>query len=152
MDYLQIKNFPGIQPFAIWWKTIFPNFWPSFTKFWCSVWKIRGKKLIFRPFFTLILYNPEIMIFFQKSAWNIFFTFIKIQLCAKFQKNLMRGFPDIVLHTHAQTHGQTNNPECIGLPAFMPRDQKSVESPSVKKRISYCFWKCVEMPSIQIHP
>ena len=47
-------------------------------------------------------------IFFQKSAWNIFFSLAKTQLCAKFQKNLMRGSPDIALRTDARTHARTD--------------------------------------------
>ena len=50
--------------------------------------------------------NLENENFFQKSAWNIFFSIIKIQLCAKNHQNLMRGFLDI--ECDARTNERTN--------------------------------------------
>ena len=54
-----------------------------------------------RPFFkrgVLGKENPKGKrdFFFQKSAWNIFFRLIEMQLCAKNHQNLMRGSPDMV--------------------------------------------------------
>ena len=83
-----------------------PTFGQLSSKSDVALLKIWQKMLILGPFLTLISYNPGIKNFFQKSAWNIFFTLIKIQLCAKFQKNLMRGFLDMVLRTHAHTRAQ----------------------------------------------
>ena len=42
--------------------------------------------------------------FFSKIRLEHFFSSAKMQLCAKFQKNLMRGSPDIALRTDARTH------------------------------------------------
>ena len=48
-----------------------------------------------------------------------------MQLCAKFQKNLMRGSPDIALRTDARTDAwtdaRTNERESIGLSANAER-------------------------------
>ena len=41
--------------------------------------------------------------FFSKIRLEHFFSLAKLQLWAKFQKNLMRGSPDIALRTHART-------------------------------------------------
>ena len=43
--------------------------------------------------------NLENENFFQKSAWNIFFTFPKPYLTAKFQKKVMSGCLDLALRT-----------------------------------------------------
>ena len=75
-----------------------------------------AEKADFGPFLTLIPYNPEIKNF-SKIRLEHFFTLIKLQLCAKFQKNLMRGFLDIMLHTDTRTDTRTHNPKSIGLPA-----------------------------------
>ena len=42
--------------------------------------------------------------FFSKIRLEHFFSVVKMQLCAKFQKNLMRGSPDIASRTHGRTH------------------------------------------------
>ena len=42
--------------------------------------------------------------FFSKFRLEHFFSLAKMQLCAKFQKNLMRGSPDIASRTKARTH------------------------------------------------
>ena len=58
---------------------------------------------------------------FSKIGLEHFFSLAKMQLCAKFQKNLMRGSPDIASRTHGRTHGHTNGRtdehESIGLNA-----------------------------------
>ena len=41
--------------------------------------------------------------FFSKIRLEHFFSLVKMQLCAKFQKNLMRGSPDIASRTNART-------------------------------------------------
>ena len=41
--------------------------------------------------------------FFKNPLGTFFFSLAKMQLCAKFQKNLMRRSPDIALRTHART-------------------------------------------------
>ena len=57
-------------------------------------------------------------LFFSKIRLEHFFSFAKMQLWAKFQKNLMRGSPDIALRTDgrtdARTHGRTDERESIG--------------------------------------
>ena len=50
-------------------------------------------------------------IIFFKNPVGTFFSFAKMQLCAKFQKNLMRGSPDIALRTDAR---KTHERESIG--------------------------------------
>ena len=42
--------------------------------------------------------------FFSKIRLEHFFSPAMMQFCTKFQKNLMRGSPDIALRTHARTH------------------------------------------------
>ena len=42
--------------------------------------------------------------FFSKIRLEHFLTLVKLQICAKFQKNLMYGFPDILLHTDTRTN------------------------------------------------
>ena len=46
--------------------------------------------------------------FFSKIRLEHFFRLAKMQLWAKFQKNLMRGSPDIAPRTDARTHGRTS--------------------------------------------
>ena len=48
--------------------------------------------------------------FFSKIRLEHFFSLTKMQLCAKFQKNLMRGSPDIA----SRTDGRTDERESIG--------------------------------------
>ena len=55
---------------------------------------------------------------FSKIRLEHFFSSAKMQLCAKFQKNLMRGSPDIASRTNERTSA---NPQVLRL---MPRDQK----------------------------
>ena len=52
--------------------------------------------------------------FFSEIRLEHFFSLAKMQLCAKFQKNLTCGSPDIASRTHARTHGRTNERESIG--------------------------------------
>ena len=52
--------------------------------------------------------------FFSKIRLEHFYSLAKMQLCAKFQKNLMRGSPDIALRTNAQTNARTHERESIG--------------------------------------
>ena len=52
--------------------------------------------------------------FFSKIRLDHLFSLDKMQLWAKFQKNLMRGSPDIASRTHARTHARTNERESIG--------------------------------------
>ena len=59
---------------------------------------------------------------FFKNRLKTFFSLAKMQLCAKFQKNLMRGSPDIASRTHARTHER----ESIGPSA-------NAERPKIKK-------------------
>ena len=47
-------------------------------------------------------------IFFSKIRLEHFFSSAKMQLCAKFQKNLMCGSPDIASRTHARTDARTH--------------------------------------------
>ena len=42
--------------------------------------------------------------FFSKIRLEHFFSLAKMQLCAKFQKNPMRGSPDMVWRTHRRRH------------------------------------------------
>ena len=46
--------------------------------------------------------------FFSKIRLEHFFSLAKIKLFAKFQKNLMRGSPDIESRTNGRTHGRTS--------------------------------------------
>ena len=46
--------------------------------------------------------------FFSKIRLEHFFSLAKMQLCANFQKNLMRGSPDIASRTHARTDSRTD--------------------------------------------
>ena len=107
------RIFPGIKPHVIWWQTTSRNFWPSFMKIWCGVWKIWQKLLIFDPFLTLIPYNPEIKNFFQKSAWNIFSIISSYHqdttLCKVSEKSDARfsRYGVTHAHTHAHTHART---------------------------------------------
>ena len=52
--------------------------------------------------------------FFSKIRLEHFFSLAKMQLWAKFQKNLMRGSPDIASRTNARTDARTNERESIG--------------------------------------
>ena len=45
------------------------------------------KMLIFGPFLTLIPYNPGLKNFFQKSAWNIFYSYQDTTLCKVSEKS-----------------------------------------------------------------
>ena len=132
----QNENFPRHNTTVKWLKTIVSSFLASYMKFWCGVLKKKLKTLIFWP---KMARNGEKgpktakREFFQKSAWNIFLSFIKIQLCAKNHKNLMRGFLDMVWHTHRRTHGRTHERESIGLLA-------KAERPKIKK-IHSSVWK-----------
>ena len=64
-------------------------------------------------------HGGQTRIFFSKIRLEQFFSFAKMQLCAKFQKNLMRGSPDIASRTNERTNGRTNERtderESIGL-------------------------------------
>ena len=46
--------------------------------------------------------------FFSKIRLEHFFSLAKMQLCAKFLKNLMRRSPDIASRMHARTHARTH--------------------------------------------
>ena len=78
MDYLQIKNFPSNPPF----KNV--GFW------------------------TILTLTPILpgLIFFERRT--SLFAFIDIQLCAKFQKDLMRDFRECAVR-----HEQTDKSELI---------------------------------------
>ena len=52
------------------------------------------KMAIFGRFLTVIPYNPEIKIFFQKSAWNIFLVLSRYNFVQSFKK---------ILHTDTLT-------------------------------------------------
>ena len=65
--------------------------------------------------------------FFSKIRLEHFFSLAKMQLCTKFQKNLMRGSPDIAL----RTHGRTNERESIGPSA-------NAERPKMVKMVIFC--------------
>ena len=56
-------------------------------------------------------------IFFKNPLGTFFFSIAKMQICAKFQKNLMRGSRDIAL----RTDGRTNERESIGPSAYAER-------------------------------
>ena len=106
----QNKNFPRHNTAIRWFKVIVPRFRPSFRQIWCVDSKKMSKNLIFGlkmakygknwPFLAKILKTR----FFSKIRLEHFFSLAKMQLCAKFQKNLMRGSPDIVSRTDARTH------------------------------------------------
>ena len=51
--------------------------------------------------------------FFSKIRLEHFFSLAKMQLCAKFQKNLMRRSPDIASRMDARTDGRTNERDSI---------------------------------------
>ena len=51
--------------------------------------------------------------FFSKIRLEHFFSFIKIQLCAKNHQNLMRGFLDMPSRTHARTNGRTDKRDSL---------------------------------------
>ena len=72
-----------------------------------------AKMLIFGPFLTLIPYNP---------LGTFFHSHQDTTLCKVSEKSDAQFSRYRVTHTHTDT--RTNNPECTGLPAFMPRDQK----------------------------
>ena len=65
--------------------------------------------------------------FFSKIRLEHFFSPAKMQLFAKFQKNLMHGSPDIASRTDARTHGSTNERESIGPSA-------NAERPTIRKK------------------
>ena len=67
--------------------------------------------------------------FFSKIRLEHFFSLAKMQLWEKFQKNLMRGSPDIAL----RTDGRTNERESIGPSA-------NAERPKIR-RIHSGIWK-----------
>ena len=52
--------------------------------------------------------------FFSKIRLEHFISLAKMQLWAKFQKNLMRGSPDIASRTDERTNGRTDERESIG--------------------------------------
>ena len=121
----QNENFPRHNTTVKWLKTIVSSFWASYMKFWCAVLKKKLKNLIF---WLKMAKNGENgpktakREFFSKIRLEQFFIFIKIQLCAKNHKNLMRGFLDMVWRTkHARMHGRTDERESIGLPAKAER-------------------------------
>ena len=45
---------------------------------------------------------------FFKNPLVTFFSLAKMQLCAKFQKNLMRGSPDIASQTNTETNARSD--------------------------------------------
>ena len=57
--------------------------------------------------------NLENENFFSKIRLEHFFSLAKMQLWAKFQKNLMRGSPDIASRTNERTNGRTHERESI---------------------------------------
>ena len=75
------------QDYSIWIMTNrIPQLLAKFIKIWCRMQCLR---------------------FFSKIPLEDFFTLIKIQLCANFQKNLMCDFLDMVLHTHGRMYRRT---------------------------------------------
>ena len=68
--------------------------------FWAKNGQKRQKLAIFGQ-------NLETRIF-SKIRLEHFFSLAKMQLCAKFQKNLMRGSPDIASRTNERTDERTS--------------------------------------------
>ena len=64
--------------------------------------------------------------FFSKIRLEHFFSLAKMQLCTKFQKNLMRGSPDIASRTHGRTHAGTKERESIGPSANAERPKITI--------------------------
>ena len=148
MDYLRIKNFPGIQPYAIWWHTIPRNFWPSFIKTWCGILKIWQKMLIFGPFLTLIPYNPVIKNFFQKSDWNIFYSYQDTTLCKVSEKSDERFSRYGV--THARTHTRTT----LNALVFRHKAERPINSLHITKldHTTSTIWKKLAWPKTSKAP
>ena len=129
----QNKNFPRHNTAIKWFKATVPRFWPSFRQIWCADSKKMCENLIFWlkmvkngknwPFLAKILKTR----IFLKIRLEIFFSFIKIQLCAKNHQNLMRGFLDMEWdeRTDGRTNGRTDGRAWIHRPQRLkPRDQK----------------------------
>ena len=72
-----------------------------------------SKNVDFWPFLATNPPNPGLRIFHEKQKRH-FLCFIVIQVCAKNQKDPMRGFLEKVLRTDARTNGRTNGGELIG--------------------------------------
>ena len=104
------KNFPRHNTDIWWFKAIVPSFWPSFRQIWCAVSKKMSKNLIFllkMPKMAKVgLFWPKSWKreFFSKTRLEHFFSLAKMQLCAMFQKNLMRESQDIASRTDTRTH------------------------------------------------
>ena len=62
---------------------------------------------------------------FFKNTLGTFFSLTKMQLWAKFQKNLMRGSPDIASRTDGRTNGRTDERESIGPLANAKRPKRA---------------------------
>ena len=75
--------------------------------------------------------------FFSKIRLEHFYSLAKMQLCAKFQKNLMRRSPDIALRTHTRMHER----ESIGPSA-------NAERPKINKKLS-TVWKKMAKNSLK---
>ena len=80
------------------------------------------------PFLAKILQTK----FFSKIRLEHFFSLAKMQLCAKFQKNLMRGSPDIALRTKARTQER----ESIGPSANAKRPKINKKSSTIWKKMT----------------
>ena len=63
--------------------------------------------------------------FFSKIRLEHFFSLVKMQLCAKFKKNLMCGSPDIASRTNGRTNARTHERESIGPSANAERPKKN---------------------------
>ena len=76
--------------------------------------------------------------FFSKICLEHFFSLAKMQLCAKFQKNLMRGSPDIASQPHGRTHARTDERESIGpsVNAEKPITKINKKSSTVLKKMA----------------
>ena len=98
----QNENFPRHNTTLKWLKEIVSSFCASYIKFWCAVLKKKLKNLIFWP---KMAKNGRTRIFF-KNPLGTFFSFIKIQLCAKLKKSKAQ-FSRCGL-THARMHTQTD--------------------------------------------
>ena len=75
--------------------------------------------------FAVFGQNFENQNFFSKITLEHFFSLAKMQLCAKFQKNLMRRSPDTASRTNGRTHTWTNERESIGPSANAERPKNS---------------------------
>ena len=82
---------------------------------------------------------------FFKNPLGTFFSLAKMQLCAKFQKNLMRGSPDIASRTDARTHGRTNERESIG-PSANANGQ-NVQNKNFPRHNTAIWWLKAIVPS-----